>query len=189
MDISSTRAIVHYDKKEFPIVLPAIGAFQIENLLPLYLIAGILHIDLTHIAKYASHGVPEPGRSNIPSGINNSTIVDGSYNGGYLSMREGIVSMRSFLHSYHIIFLLGDMRELGDASQSIHEKLAHDICDIIPHESQVSFYLVGPMMHEFVLPILSLHFTTLSSLSSREIGEQIRVDLTKNKTRTIVYAK
>ena len=46
------------------------------------------------------------------------------------------------------------MRELGDASQEIHETLAHDILDIIPHDANVQFYLVGPMMHEFVAPIL-----------------------------------
>lgn len=95
-------------------------------------------------------------------------IIDGSYNGGYLSLREGIVSMRSFLHSHRVIFLIGDMRELGDVSREIHEQLAHEICDIIPHESRVSFYLVGPMMRDYVAPILSSHFHTLLYLSSRE---------------------
>ena len=81
------------------------------------------------------------------------------------------------------------MRELGEGSRTIHEQLAHEICDIIPHESRVSFYLVGPMMRDYVSPILSPHFHTVSSLSSRQSGEQIREDLSKNKTDTIVYAK
>jgi UDP-N-acetylmuramyl pentapeptide synthase len=189
MDISGTRAVVQYSKKEYPIILPAIGTFQIENLLPLYPIADILHIDPAHIARYALHGAPETGRSSILSGIHHSTIIDGSYNGGYLSIREGIVSMRSFLHSHRVIFFLGDMRELGEVSRDIHEQLAHEICDIIPHESRVSFYLVGPMMRDYVAPILDPHFHTLSSLSSRESGEQIRDDIAKNKTDTIIYAK
>lgn len=189
MNISGTRAVVQYSKKEYPIILPAIGTFQIENLLPLYPIAEILHIDPAHIAIYASHGTPEAGRSSILSGIHDSTIIDGSYNGGYLSLREGIISMRSFVHSHRIIFLIGDMRELGEVSESIHEQLAHEICDIIPHESRVSFYLVGPMMRDYVAPILSPHFHTLSSLSSRESGDAIRDDLARDKTDTIVYAK
>jgi UDP-N-acetylmuramoyl-tripeptide--D-alanyl-D-alanine ligase len=187
--ISGTRALVHYGKKEYPIVLPAIGTFQIENLLPLYPIADILKIDLDHVAIYANHGSPETGRSSILSGIHNSTIIDGSYNGGYLSLREGIISMRSFLHSHRIIFFIGDMRELGEGSRTIHEQLAHEISDIIPHESRVSFYLVGPMMRDYVAPILSSHFHTLSALSSRDIGKQIRDDITQNNTTTIVYAK
>lgn len=189
MDVSGTRAVVQYSKKEYPITLPAIGTFQIENLLPLYPIADILNIDPAHIARYASHGSPETGRSSILSGIHDSTIIDGSYNGGYLSIREGIISMRSFIHSHRIIFLLGDMRELGEVSQNMHEKLAHEICDIIPHESHVSFYLVGPMMRDYVAPILSSHFHTLSSLSSRESGDAIRDDLAQNKTKAIIYAK
>ncbi len=189
MDIWGTRAVVQYNKKQYPITLPAIGTFQIENLLPLYPIADILHIDPTHIANYAAHGSPEAGRSSILSWVHNSTIIDGSYNGWYLSIREWIVSMRSFLHSHHIIFLIWDMRELWDMSKSLHEQLAHDICDIIPHESSVSFYLVGPMMREYVAPILSPHFHTLSNLSSRESGKQIRDDLTHKKINTIIYAK
>jgi UDP-N-acetylmuramoyl-tripeptide--D-alanyl-D-alanine ligase len=189
IDISGTRAVVQYGKKEYPIALPAIGTFQIENLLPLYPIADILHIDLTHIARYALHGAPETGRSSILSGMHDSTIIDGSYNGGYLSIREGIASMRSFLHSHRIIFLLGDMRELGKVSRDIHEQLAREICDMIPHESRVSFYLVGPMMREYVTPILGPHFHTFSSLSSRESGEQIRDEITANQSDTIIYAK
>jgi UDP-N-acetylmuramyl pentapeptide synthase len=73
-------------------------------------------------------------------------IIDGSYNGGYLSIREGIVSMRSFVHSHRIVFLLGDMRELGESASDIHQRLAHDILDILPHDADVSFSLVGPLM-------------------------------------------
>ena len=142
MGIAGTRAVVHYNKKDYSISLPAIGAFQIENLLPLYPIADILEIDPAHIAEYAAHGAPESGRSSILSGIHDTTIIDGSYNGGYLSLREGIVSMRSFVSSHRIIFLLGDMRELGLVSRAIHEQLSHEICDLIPHESRVVFYLV-----------------------------------------------
>ncbi len=189
MGITGTRAVIHYDKKDYPISLPAIGAFQIENLLPLYPIADILAIDPTHIAEYAAHGAPESGRSIILSGVHDSTIIDGSYNGGYLSLREGIVSMRSFVHSHRILFLLGDMRELGQVSRDIHEQLAHEISDLIPHESCVSFYLVGPMMRDYIAPILESHFTVITSLSSRELGEKIAQDIKKNKTDTIIYAK
>ncbi len=170
-------------------MLPAIGAFQIENLLPLYPIAEILNIDSGHIAQYASHGFPESGRSSILSGMYNTNIIDGSYNGGYLSLREGIISMRSFIHSHRIIFFLGDMRELGQSSRDIHEKLAYEICTLIPHDSTTTFYLVGPMMYDYIAPILSSYFTTITSLSSRELGELIAKDISKNKTDTIIYAK
>ncbi len=189
IDIQGTRAIIHYNHQDFPISLPAIGAFQIENLLPLYPIASILHIDPVHITEYASHSNIESGRSNLLTGINSTTIIDGSYNGGYLSLREGIGSMRSFLSVYWVVFFLGDMRELGNISKELHEKLAKEILDIIPHDAQVAFYLVGPMMQEFAAPILSKKFSVITSLSSQKLGKEIALYLQESPIENIVYAK
>ncbi len=187
--IDGTTAIVHYNHQDFPISLPSIGSFQIENILPLYPIATLLKIDPNTISEYTLHASPESGRSTILPGIMATTIIDGSYNGGYLSLREGIVSMRSFLHSHRIIFLLGDMRELGAVSKEIHERLAYDILDIIPHDANVVFYLVGPIMQTFVSPILSKKFRVVTDLSSKKLGREIAIDIANNSTTTIVYAK
>lgn len=81
------------------------------------------------------------------------------------------------------------MRELGESSQEMHNQLAHEICNIIPHESRVSFYLVGPMMQQYATLVLENYFDVYCYLSSHEAWEQIRDDLGKNKTDTIVYAK
>lgn len=187
--ITGTTAMVHYNHKDYHLELSAIGAFQIENLLPLYPICNILHIDPKRIPEYAIHSISESGRSNILSGIHASTIIDGSYNWWYLSLREGIISMKSFFHSHRIIFFIGDMRELWDASQAIHEKLANEIISLVPHDVDVSFYLVGPMMQEFVYPILASKFNVFSHLSSQKTGEKIAKDINKNQLPTIIYAK
>ena len=50
--------------------------------------------------------------------------------------------MRSFFHSHHCTFFIGDMRELGSLSEEMHTRLAQDIVDIVPHDVSVSFYLV-----------------------------------------------
>lgn len=187
--IHGTKAIVHYNRENYSLILPAIGAFQIENILPLYPISNILEISAESISEYALHSIPEPGRSNILAWICNATIIDGSYNGWYISLREGIVSMKSFIHSHRIIFFLWDMRELWSVSREIHEKLAHEIIDLIPHDSNVVFYLVWPMMRDYVYPILWKKFNVSSHLSSRKSGEKIAKDIKKNQVDTIVYAK
>lgn len=187
--IHGTRAIVHYNNKNYPILLPAIGAFQIENILPLYPVASILDINPELLSEYTLHFMPESGRSNIISWSYNSTIVDWSYNGGYLSLHEGVISMKSFLHSHRIIFFLGDMRELWLVSKEIHEKLANEILDNIPHDARVEFYLVWPLMQEYVYPILSKKFTVYSHLSSQKSGEKIAKSLKKNQIDTIIYVK
>jgi UDP-N-acetylmuramoyl-tripeptide--D-alanyl-D-alanine ligase len=189
ISIEGTRAIIHYNNQNFPILLASIWTFQIENILPLYPIAKLLNIDPSLISLYTANASPESGRSSILPGINSTTIIDWSYNGGYLSLREWIVSMRSFLHSHRIIFFLGDMRELWATTKDIHEKLAYDILDIIPHDANVIFYLVGPLMWQFISPILSQKYPIVTGLSSREIGKKIEKDIKKNSIETIVYAK
>lgn len=184
-----TSAIVHYNKWDYAIALPAIGAFQIENILPLFPIANLLGIDVHSIASYAMTASLESGRSNILSGIMDTTIIDGSYNGGYLSLKEWIISMKSFLHSHQIIFFLGDMRELWEVSKEIHEKLANEILDLMPHDANVVFYLVGPLMQEYVYPILAKKFNTSSYLSSKKTWEKIAKYIKKTQVPTIVYAK
>lgn len=187
--IHGTKAVVHFNDKDYPVLLPAIGAFQIENILPLYPVANILWIDPTLLSEYTLRFMPEAGRSNILPWIHNSTIIDWSYNGWYLSLHEGIISMKSFLHSHRIIFFLGDMRELWTSTKEIHEKLANEILDNIPHDSQVDFYLVWPLMRDYVYPILATKFNTYSHLSSQKTGEKIAKDLKKNPSDAIVYVK
>lgn len=184
-----TRAIAHFDNQDYPLSIPAIGAFQIENLLPLYAIAQTLNINPLLISEYASSSHPESGRSSIIPGIMDTTIIDGSYNGWYLSLREWIISMRSFLYSHRIIFFLWDMRELGESSQEIHEKLWKDILENIPHTANVAFYLVGPLMKQYIAPLLSKKFVVFSDASSRFLGTKILEDIKKHKQETIVYAK
>ena len=82
------------------------------NLLPLYALSEIYNLRAEGVAEYAGLSRGEPGRSSILSGIGGSTIIDGSYNGGYLALHAGITSMRSMISSHRLIFLIGDMREL-----------------------------------------------------------------------------
>ena len=51
--------------------------------------------------------------------------------------------MHSFLHSHRLFFLIGDMRELGEQTESMHKKLAEEILDMFGHsESNIEFFLV-----------------------------------------------
>ena len=62
-----------------------------------------------------------PGRSSILKGVNNSTIIDSSYNSSPLAT----VEMLNFLSTFKSpkIALLGDMRELGAASPLSHKNI------------------------------------------------------------------
>lgn len=186
---TGTDGIVHYKNKDYTISVPAVGAFQIENMLPLYPISEKLQLDPSVISVYAKTASPESGRSNFLQGIDRSVIIDGSYNWGYMSMREGIVSLVPSVYAYQIILFLGDMRELGDASRNIHTDLAHDIVDILPHDQNIHIYLVWPMMRDYVAPILKKYFTVEVGLSSKIIGSKIKHTIHTSKKTALVYVK
>jgi UDP-N-acetylmuramyl pentapeptide synthase len=48
-----------------------------------------------------------------------------------------------------ILFLMGDMRELGQESQQEHEEVARAIVEVVDE-----LYCVGPLTSEFVVPIV-----------------------------------
>lgn len=87
------------------------------------------------------------GRSSVLDGINDSLIIDSSYNAS--SMMDLIEVMGKAKSKGRKIAVLGDIRELGDETTKTHQEIAKkaaNIFDII--------YLVGPLMREYALPIL-----------------------------------
>lgn len=97
--------------------------------------------------------------------------------------------MRSFLHSHRVIFLIGDMRELGKEEESLHKQLANEILDLFPDDSDIAFVFVGPLMLKYVVPIVSERFETSHFFSSRNAGNHIESMLNKEKRPTMIYVK
>lgn len=62
-----------------------------------------------------------PSRSSILKGINNSTIIDSSYNSSPLATSEMLNFLKTFKSPR--IAVLGDMRELGQATETSHQQL------------------------------------------------------------------
>ncbi|MDD3793804.1 MAG: Mur ligase family protein [Candidatus Gracilibacteria bacterium] len=73
--------------------------------------------------------VNQNGRFNLFNGINGSVLIDSTYNAGpasMLKMIENTVYLRdSIFKKYDILFVIGDMRELGKKSNQEHRKLYH----------------------------------------------------------------
>ena len=183
------QATIRVAKRSYPIVLPSFWDYQVENILPLYILAEILGWDTSIIASNAPLFAPESGRSRILRGIEESIIIDGSYNGGFESICRGIDSVTPFVASHRIICLLGDMRELGQQSGDIHRALAQYIEEHLSHGRDIALYLVWPLMIEYVVPLLPEYMTCMSSLSSRKLGDQIWDILCRDPKPTIIYVK
>lgn len=88
------------------------------------------------------------GRSSLIKGMNDSLIIDSSYNSSINPLLD-FLDLLSETAPKRKLALLGDMRELGQQTAVDHQRAAKAIvkhCDLV--------YLVGAEMKKYVLPVL-----------------------------------
>jgi len=83
-------------------------------------------------------------------GIKNSILIDSSYNNATLAP---IIDLLDFLKNLsekkRKVAIIGDMRELGSMSEKLHKVVAKKIAETVDFA-----ILIGPMMRDYVVPIL-----------------------------------
>ncbi len=91
------------------------------------------------------------GRSSLFAGIKNSLIIDSSYNSSKSTVLSFIEMLKTLKEKTGrpILFLMGDMRELGNESKQEHEEVASSLIKVVDE-----LYCVGPQTQEFVVPIV-----------------------------------
>ena len=119
---------------------------------PAILAAHKLNIPLDVIkTNLEKNFIPPKGRESVLEGINNSVIIDSSYN----ASRPSIISFLELIQKLkqetkrHTIVVLADMLELGNEAQVEHEAVARAIGN-----TPDMLYLVGPLTKRFILPIV-----------------------------------
>lgn len=113
------------------------------------LLAGIAcNLTITQaVQSFNTHFKLPPARSSLIPGVNGSIILDSSYNAATQTMIDSLELLS--LSNGRKLALLGDIRELGDVTQSEHEMVAQvaaELCDEI--------FLVGPYMKAYALPVI-----------------------------------
>ena len=88
-----------------------------------------------------------PGRMSLLPGINNSHIIDSSYNASAETMLNALDVLNYAKGEAKKIAVLGDMRELGKEAKHEHERVAEKAVEIANE-----LILVGPLMKEFFIP-------------------------------------
>ena len=83
----------------------------------------------------------QAGRFSLFEGIHDSVLVDSSYNSSPLSLRKVIEESNEIYKTLYPdsirIFILGDMRELGESERFHHEQLAEYLEEIIAPEDHI----------------------------------------------------
>jgi UDP-N-acetylmuramoyl-tripeptide--D-alanyl-D-alanine ligase len=109
-------------KKVYPLATKMVGAYNTQNIL---LAAGTglyFGIPAEDIIESIAGYLPENQRSQMVEGARNRVVLD-AYNANPTSMREAISALMTYASS-PVMLILGDMAELGEASEQEHRELA-----------------------------------------------------------------
>lgn len=123
-----------------------------------------------------------PGRGQLLDGINETTIIDSSYNASRKPMIGSLRLLREIAGERKKIAILGDMRELGTQSRKEHERVADELLKTVDQA-----ILVGTLMKKFVLPILRKHHKPVEWFLTA--GEAARFLLEVSQTSSKKFAK
>lgn len=88
---------------------------------------------------------PPPGRMNVIAGINNSTVIDDTYNASPIAMEKAInaISELKIPEGAQKIAILGDMLEIGRFSHSAHQKVGEQVA-----KSEIDYLITVGMRAE-----------------------------------------
>ncbi len=112
-----------------------------------------------------------PGRMNLFAGINNSLLIDSSYNASRLAT-IGALELLAKVPAKPKVIVLGDMRELGEIAGQEHELVAQEILKVADE-----VILVGPLTKKYVFPIISSKLPTHWFVNSWQAADYLKLHL------------
>jgi UDP-N-acetylmuramoyl-tripeptide--D-alanyl-D-alanine ligase len=129
-DSTSSTFILH-DKvhnDEMEIHLPIPGRFNIENFLSSYLAARLSGVSKEKLLTAVKNLTPTKGRYD-PISVNGINIINDGYNANPDSMEAGIINFADITAQRKVV-LLGDMCELGDKENELHESVGKTLASL-----------------------------------------------------------
>lgn len=123
-DSQSSHFMVKLDHEFHYINLPLPGLHNVANSLAAIAITHALNISAEAIVKGLAEMKGVPHRLQIRTGINQSKIIDDSYNANPGSYQQALAVLQSFSGEHWLV--LGDFGELGDDNEAIHTQMGID---------------------------------------------------------------
>jgi UDP-N-acetylmuramoyl-tripeptide--D-alanyl-D-alanine ligase len=122
---------LEYSGNTFPIMLPNIlGMHNIGQALVAVACAHELGCDLLESINNVSGYRTPPGRLSLIEGINNSIIIDDTYNSSPVAL-ESAIEVLNDIRGKRRIAVLGDMLELGKFTEEEHRQIGKKVCGIV----------------------------------------------------------
>ncbi|MFA6514827.1 MAG: UDP-N-acetylmuramoyl-tripeptide--D-alanyl-D-alanine ligase [Candidatus Paceibacterota bacterium] len=121
---------LEHEGHTFPVMLPnVLGIHNIGQALAAIACAHELGCDLLDSIKAVSGYITPPGRLSLLEGINNSVIIDDTYNSSPVAMDAALLVLKE-LEGKRKIAVLGDMLELGKFTQEEHYLIGEKIVGV-----------------------------------------------------------
>lgn len=118
---------VHFDLKigndVQDVTLAQTGEHHISNALAAAATAWAMGLDLSVICRGLSSFIAPPGRMEIYRLKNGSFLINDAYNANPLSVREALKTLVDLKGGHDSIVILGDMLELGEQAEWLHEEI------------------------------------------------------------------
>lgn len=118
---------IAYQGSTIPIFIPGAVGRQYAYVCAAAVAAGIaVGLNMVDITKELNEFVPAAGRMRPLAGINNSILIDDTYNSSPLACKIALQTLKQLQEAQLVkktIAVLGDMLELGEQSQSLHQQV------------------------------------------------------------------
>ncbi|HET8884188.1 MAG TPA: UDP-N-acetylmuramoyl-tripeptide--D-alanyl-D-alanine ligase [Candidatus Saccharimonadales bacterium] len=162
--------------QSIPASIKVIGEHSLRPVMGAVAVAVKLGLTAEEITAGLALIQPVPGRMNLLRGLENSTIIDDTYNSSPVAASSALQSLYS-LQAPERIAILGDMNELGTMSPAEHEKLGA-MCD----PNLLSWVItIGKMTEKYLAPVARQRGCQVRSFKSAiDAGAFARSVLTEN---------
>ncbi len=148
---------------------PLIALHSFKTVLAATVVGQLMGMTNEELSAGAAKVTSPPGRMQLLKGINNSMVIDDSYNASPLAVAAALAALYSVKTPQRIV-LLGNMNELGETSQASHEKIGA-LCD--PKQLDLVVTL-GPDVNTYAAPIAEANgCKVITTASPYEAGKII----------------
>lgn len=122
---------VNYKENFVPVKIKGVlGNQHVYPVLAAFAIGLSQNITIVEMSESLSSSRPAPGRMNILNGINESTIIDDTYNSSPVALQEAVKTLASLHTKGSKIAVLGDMSEIGRYTANEHKIIGKMVADL-----------------------------------------------------------
>ncbi|MBI2634161.1 UDP-N-acetylmuramoyl-tripeptide--D-alanyl-D-alanine ligase, partial [Candidatus Peregrinibacteria bacterium] len=119
--IEGLSFILKHEDKKYEVLSPILGKYQVYTIMPAIICGHLFGMTIEEtIMAVRRYNLP-PGRLSIISGVNDSTILDSSYNSSPAAVKEALKVLKEIAGDGRKVAVLGTMNELGKESENLHK--------------------------------------------------------------------